>query len=476
MLRYSYTKEPGALLFIKNAVDIVIDTTSVEKIYSISLKIGESFFRILPQLNPDANGNIRLRTRELLEGISAEMITLQNPCIPAPVAYVQVLYCENKTDSSEWIPLPWIKGGYDSDISGLGQTIHKGWLNWKKDCRTVRWGTEWLYVYVPAGKRLSLHADVTLSSGSCSFDFNSIPILDYNAVRRINVSFQEIRGYCDRWGFDMYDIVDWCISGKLDRQELGSIRYVCEDSSPYWRGFIYRNSLGVFDSLYAKGSVIDKLTYESQVFQNNFLEQEITTHVDRQVETFSGYLDTEEERERWMEFIESSERYILLQDGTRKPIILDGVSCDMKENDSAGLSFTWHLAKIRQGYGAPREDDSSSSSDDSATSTDSSTEHCQENGTTKDNIFSFVIPPPVGTLSDMSDWDDLASYGLNQNDLYEAEEAFMMGETILLTYDHVEYHTVEKIDNQSNISIWSCKGIQLLIDFNNKTLISVFLV
>lgn len=500
MLAYTYTNDPGALLFVRNAADIILDTASVLKITILAVRFRKGREVIpLPLSQADADGRIVIRTREIAEGLVLDEPGLQDDVSVSSGPYIRVTYKENSSTGQETtdIPLPWIKGGYDADIPGLGSKIRDGWLTWKSARKTVPWGRDWLYAFVPAGQSWGAYAYVRFRSGRPFEGFlplESAAGQPEDALRRTDVSFERIRCLCDDRGYDREELSGWDVFGHVGGQSIGSVRYDCEDcTAAHWRGFLYRSSLGVFESVYAKGKAVDKLMFENSVFRNGFMEKELKSKTTRQTETCTGYLESEGERDRWMEFVESSERYVLLQDGTLKPIILDGVNCDMTQNESEGMSFTWHLAKSRQGGGYDRDGgggSSSSSADTSSGSTHDSSSDGSDNGLgpeqqDPDNPdhghstdITLQIPYPKNALSAEDGWIAWEEMGLDWDSMLTLEDGWMTGTGIRLTYDSDRYWSVlwwewTEMPERPSVACLNCDGLQLYIDYGDCTLCAV---
>ena len=129
------------------------------------------------------------------------------------------------------------------------------------------------------------------------------------------------------------------------------VRFVLEQSKTNWRGFLYRNALGGFDSLYSKGDLKFVPQYEPTAFKNGHAEEEKDPSAVEYLEVDTGMFGSAAERMMWLDFLRSKEKYMVEQDGTVSRIILDEASPELTLKELGHFSFRFHKAEDLVGNG-----------------------------------------------------------------------------------------------------------------------------
>lgn len=337
-------------LFTRNAPDIVL---SADGIQTIRLTVGGETRLQFVSVWPDEEDNITVRTREILEGL-----TLPQPDLTGTGESFEdpeILLVINGRNETSSIPLPWIKGELDAqrqwveDYSGI--LLYDWWTPSGGAVKACRWGSEQLSLFCPSIEDMEegwqVWAEVVFQDeSSVRFPLKSVSAGQKGKIVGIATHYARIRELADAARYTDKDITSWTVWAEGGQsQAVRPVTFFREESGAGWVELIFRNSLGVRDSLYARGKSVNQLDYDHVIFRNRYQEKEWDNRSARKVETYSGYLETPQERNMWMELLESKERYIRFQDGDEpRQIIVDETHCELEEGMLCGVSFTWHYA------------------------------------------------------------------------------------------------------------------------------------
>lgn len=121
------------------------------------------------------------------------------------------------------------------------------------------------------------------------------------------------------------------------------------------RTFVFRNSLGGYDTIHAVASRKRSLESGTSVFVSDGVEKELNNDHNIVYEDCSGYLSTREEANLWYDFFSSDERYVVVGDW-RKPIIVEDSETDDVEHSISSFTFRWHYAEEPEGIAQCRKE------------------------------------------------------------------------------------------------------------------------
>ncbi|MBQ7622931.1 MAG: hypothetical protein IJS66_04260, partial [Bacteroidales bacterium] len=113
------------------------------------------------------------------------------------------------------------------------------------------------------------------------------------------------------------------------RGEQG-LRYHIDTRSNLSREFIFRNTLGGIDCIWATGDIKDIPEFDAETYIAGRIETELKVSAGRWHEVNTGRCDNELLRHQWMEFFESPERYVLDDDGKIRRIVVSGINCEQE--------------------------------------------------------------------------------------------------------------------------------------------------
>lgn len=137
-------------------------------------------------------------------------------------------------------------------------------------------------------------------------------------------------------------------SGSISPQVLKYIvrprRFIVRRYDPRYREFLFVNRFGVADRVIAYGSIERTLSGESGSFINSGIEKEVSGNIRETFSVSSGRLRTAREVATWLDFLESTQRYIF-EDGGIKRIVIESYQTDLKTGASGKVSFAYRLSE-----------------------------------------------------------------------------------------------------------------------------------
>lgn len=180
-----------------------------------------------------------------------------------------------------------------------------------------------------------------------AWDMTPYSELGMTALFVFDCSYRRVCEAASAAGYDgrieAYDII------RIDGEAEGRFcqRFIVRDGSVHT--FLFRNSLGGYDTIHAVADRTKSMESESVLFVSGMEEKELKNDHYISHEDCSGYLGSEEEANFWYEFLSSDERYIVL-DGRRRRIIVEESDSETTENNVKSMTFRWHFAKEPEGF------------------------------------------------------------------------------------------------------------------------------
>ena len=107
--------------------------------------------------------------------------------------------------------------------------------------------------------------------------------------------------------------------------------------------FVYRNSVGAYDTVYAHGSETRQLDQEFTMFVTNSDERELNNDTKENWTLSSGNLISDRQIDMWHDFLRSPERFIF-EDGELKPIIIESSESPTERGKLSSIQFTYRLS------------------------------------------------------------------------------------------------------------------------------------
>lgn len=266
----------------------------------------------------------------------------------------------SETASRKFYVLPGgIAGKSSPDAANL---FFKKWITQLPQIRkTYRWGQEHLFLWAASTisgqsnvSRVEYRIEITKSVGS-QVKTGSLSVDSGSELVGLNVGFNVVSSGVSGV------IKSYDVSAKIygsSNTEIASmlpVRYLVEDSKSNYRGFVYRNALGVFDTVYSRGKVAITPEYDPKTFSGDWQIKELDSGAVEKMEINSGAFAGPSERMQWLDFLRSDEKYIVEQDGSVSRIVLDKTSPELKISTVNEITFTIYKSDKPKGngYGVP---------------------------------------------------------------------------------------------------------------------------
>lgn len=175
-----------------------------------------------------------------------------------------------------------------------------------------------------------------------SWDVSAVS--DIPVLLMFDCSYALVRKAADAAGWEGEDILAYDVfwvdrDGNAGRHVQ---RFVVRSARS--RTFLFRNSLGTYDSIHAVAD--GKRTQESEVtvFESGGEEKELLNDHHVAHEDGSGYIGSEEEANFWYEFLSSDERYVRVGSEWRR-IIVEESESEARDFAVMSFAFTWHFSE-----------------------------------------------------------------------------------------------------------------------------------
>lgn len=258
-----------------------------------------------------------------------------------------------------------VGGMYGKTAAEAFTATQKSWLtlNAGSDSnprKTAKWGKE-LLVFLPyAGDtggsiRFNVYIPghilptITLDDwGAIGWD-PSVPITTDAGYARVLSALKQ--AYPD---FDLEDrITGWAVyfqGADASYVSKGAVFSPMRTKSNY-REFVYRNSLGCWDTVYSKGAFKVVPEYSFTSFINRNTEGQLGSQAVEHMEVGSGPLETAVEQRMWLEMIASDEVYMVDQSGDMRLVIIDESSPSLQQKELNSLTVKCHYADRAVGNG-----------------------------------------------------------------------------------------------------------------------------
>ena len=245
-------------------------------------------------------------------------------------------------------------------LEALNLISGRYWLTQRPQINHVcKWGREQILVWLIPDSRIvdeavdvTVYAKVYTPAGVSTVSLYTDSNAHYGDIIAIPVSFAAI---------NTPTAVAWDITVETSSQSEGTqenrpISFILDQSKANYRGFIYRNALGGFDSVYSRGEFRYVPQYEPAAFRNEHMEKNLDPTAVEYMEVDTGVFGTAAERMMWLDFLRTREKYLVEQDGKVSPIILDESSPELILKELGHFTFRFHKAEDPVGNGMPMPD------------------------------------------------------------------------------------------------------------------------
>lgn len=314
-------------------------------------------------------GEVTLPLKQLLSALKVPSIGLSESTHQITAVSISDSDEEDPADTVSLNVIPGRIGCRQEDVPDVLTTRFATWR--PQVCKVCRWGADRMYAILGDDAHWPLPANLTVYARLRAYtdaglledeEFQSVADAKGKVIR-IPCDYATVESILqhENHGLDFgeitaYDISFYWIEGDIEHESAVQ-RFVLTRCRSDWRQFIFRNSLGVFDCLYSTGSFKDIPEYSIVQFTNNEVDSETDNVAHRRFEVNTGRINDELERQMWLEFFGSDERYVISPDDpTPRRIIVDEVSAEhtLRQNNTA--TFRFHFAEPDAGRIVDREE------------------------------------------------------------------------------------------------------------------------
>lgn len=329
----------------------------------------ETFSTIVFTLNA-LNGGISIITSDIVDNFKKYYAPAINDIamIEYPLDRISI-QVRNETD--EYTAESWsiyaIFGGYDKlKITNEYEFIQHNFLTWRPQiCYTSPGVKEQLsFVIYNEGPDESVTYPTTSSRkifAKIYFRTHQPSVIGLEVadqdltLYRVDCSYARIATLAE--GLEIDDeVVAYDIYGGIDENTDDSIvinpqRFIVRPRSSSHTHFFFQNTLGGFDTITATGEVISSATGDILTSMVRRQETEVSNAYVKSWEVNTGYIVTAQEENLWHEFLRSTNRYILLEDGTYRKIIVEEYKAERATMEADSFTFKFHYAEAAEGSG-----------------------------------------------------------------------------------------------------------------------------
>lgn len=280
------------------------------------------------------NGTVHLRLDEMLEVLLPRI----SPSIPnTTTSYnneVEVLATRSAAYDSALKTVWCFRGGIDGDQAD------RRWLTWKPQVtRTWLWASEILSFLLPTNVSKTVYAKVYLDTGTSV----RVTMGTFNAsvseprICSVNCSLSRILDFSSVSGNTVlaYDVY---------ATDIPAHRFIVGRERVRVREFLFENSLGVLDTVFATGDVSRETDSNVMKFCREGSQMELFNDAVERFKVNAGGIRERRMMDHWQDFFRSNDRYVLLQGGDVRRIIVDSIEPEMVEHKLSGASVTYHYA------------------------------------------------------------------------------------------------------------------------------------
>lgn len=328
-----------AYVFAEKAEDLTVTGLSTSSNVTIAVYLNGSSVASFELTPHPVSASVVVRFREILNAILPR-ITCSVPS--AKSSYFNAVYVRATQGNAyvETSTMYCFRGGFDAMETSFPHTTH--WLTWKPQCtRTYKWAKEILSFIKPKLTSRTVYAKIYYSdrtSETITLVTFTHTALDTQVTScMVNCSYSRILGLLSTVGKTIlaYDVYGGDILAH---------RFIVEPNRLRQREFLFANSLGVLDTVFATGDVSRDTESEIAVARIDGQDVELTNDAVEHFKVNSGGLRKRRDMDQWQDFFRSTDRWVLLQGDELRRIVIDSIESDMTEHKLSGASFTYHYA------------------------------------------------------------------------------------------------------------------------------------
>lgn len=172
---------------------------------------------------------------------------------------------------------------------------------------------------------------------------------------RVDCSYDRIASLIANAGYNE-DVIAYDIYGGIDEKRSDSLvinpqRFIVRPRNCSDTHFFFQNTLGGFDTITATGVIVSSAKGDIQTSITRRQETEESNAYVKSWEINTGYIVTAQEENLWHEFLRSTNRYILLENGTYRKIIVEEYKAERATMEADSFTFKFHYAEAAEGSG-----------------------------------------------------------------------------------------------------------------------------
>lgn len=327
----------------RNAKDIFLQDITASRVDITVAEQSSASFSFAAQ---PYSGQLRIRLTDILRSLKIQAFQVP-PETEAGVAAVAAAKTVTISASAagETSPAPWVRTVFDG---GYERGLHTAlmddfWWTWRDQvCRTFLEGKEYLGALVQSGQE-SIRVTARFADGTTGqATFGAIDARSGAKFGIIDVSYTRISEIFPGKTVMSYKVYRGA-SSYPQAYEVSSLR-------PR-QTFIFRNSLGLFDTVYAMGRISDGIERDVTTFIGGDRIEGISENSSREhIYVNSGRIDTSGGRTIWNEFLHSEDAWEYNSGHLRK-IVVDQFDVKMQRGISASITFEYHYSEEPAGNG-----------------------------------------------------------------------------------------------------------------------------
>ena len=131
---------------------------------------------------------------------------------------------------------------------------------------------------------------------------------------------------------------------------LKTVRYILKDGKAKTTNFAFVNDFGGIDTIQAVGSIKTVSSYSPSLFVNNDYLETIKTNQETEYEANTGPMDSAQEREAWLAFLRSPDKWIFEQSSSAfRRINLKDASPELEHSELNDITFKFSMESEKGG-------------------------------------------------------------------------------------------------------------------------------
>lgn len=324
----------------RNAEDITLTGITAD---TVSLTVKRAGTAVCTFAAEPYSGALRIRLRDILNSVLPYEI--QTPPQDYGDAELGTVSIEAAATGST-APTPWsrtaFRSGYDNSFHSA--LMGSYWWTWRDQrCRTFPGGKEYIGALFSSGttqvKVLATFSDGTTSQQTlCS-------VIVGTGKKKFAVMDVSVETVAELFPGKAI------MSYKIQRGGSAFAQVYEVSRLPFRKAFVFRNSLGLFDTVYATGRISDGATRDVKTFIGEDRSENISDNSSRErIYVNSGHVDTRGERTLWDELVFSLDVWEWTGGKLRK-IVIDTFDYKLQQGFSDSLNFEYHYSAAPSGRG-----------------------------------------------------------------------------------------------------------------------------